>query len=131
MMLGWLGWTIVYAVVIWGISTAYGLLEPRLNDANRLAQELAAVVRFVIPLGAAFLIGFRLRAWSWAISPFLVIVVTMLAFSVVNYLRRPRFERQQVAAALILAIGATVLDAAMATLAAVAGVMIGRWWHGG
>jgi hypothetical protein len=35
MMLGWLGWTIVYAVVIWGIDTAYGLLECWLNNTYR------------------------------------------------------------------------------------------------
>jgi hypothetical protein len=131
MMLNWLGWLVVYAVVIWGIDAAYGMVGPRLNDANRRAQEIAAMVRFVVPLGVAFLIGFRLRAWWWALSPFLVIVVTMLAFSIVDYRRRPPSERQQVAAALILAIGATVLDAAVATIAAVAGVVIGRWWHGG
>ena len=130
-MLGWLGWTIGYAVVIWGLDALYGLLEPRLNDANRHAQEVAAGVRFLIPLGFAFVIGLRLRAWWWALSPFLVIVVTMLAFSIVDYLRRPASERQQVAPALILAICATVIDAAAATLAAIAGVAIGRWWHGG
>ena len=131
MMLGWLGWTIGYAVVIWGIDTVYGLLGSRLNSANQRAQEIAAGVRFVIPLGVAFLIGFRLRAWWWVFSPFLVIVGTMLAFSIVDYLRRSASERQQVGAALILAIGATVIDGAVATLAAVAGVVIGRWWHGG
>ena len=57
-------------------------------------------LRFVIPLGLAFLIGLRLRAWWWALSPFLVIVVTMLAFSVVDYLRRPTAERQQAGAGL-------------------------------
>jgi hypothetical protein len=60
MMLGWLGWTIVYAVVIWGIDAAYDLLEPRLNNAYRRSQDLAAWVRFLIPLGLAFLIGLRL-----------------------------------------------------------------------
>jgi hypothetical protein len=65
------------------------------------------------------------------LSPFLVIVVTMLAFSIVDYLRRPTSERQQAAVGLIFAIGATVIDATAATLAAVAGVAIGRWWHGG
>ncbi len=129
-MLGWLGWTIVYAVVIWGIDTAYGLLEPWLSDANRRVQDVAAGVRFVIPLGLAFLIGLRLRAWGWALSPFLVTVVTMLAFSVVSYLRKPPSQRQQAGAGLLIAIGATVLDAAAATLAALAGVAIGRWWHG-
>jgi hypothetical protein len=131
MTLGWLGWTLVYAVVIWGIDTVYALLEPRLEDANERAQEVAAGLRFLIPLGLAFLIGLRLRAWGWVLSPFLVIVVTMLAFSIVDYLRRPASERQQAAVGLILAIGATVIDAAAATLAAVAGVAIGRWWHGG
>jgi hypothetical protein len=131
MMLGWFGWTIVYAVVIWGIDAAYGLLEPWLNNATQRAQESAAAVRFLIPLGLAFLIGVRLRAWWWALSPFLVIVVTMLAFSIVDYLRRPTPERQQAAVGLILAIGATVIDAAAATLAAVAGVVLGRWWHSG
>jgi hypothetical protein len=131
MTLGWLGWTIVYAVVIWGIDVVYGLLEPRLRDANRRAQDVAAGLRFVIPAGLAFLIGLQLRAWWWALSPFLVIVVTMLAFSVVDYLRRPTAERQQAGAGLILAIGATVIDAAASTLAAIAGVVIGRWWHGG
>ncbi|MCC2629529.1 MAG: hypothetical protein K0S14_3179 [Thermomicrobiales bacterium] len=131
MTLGWLGWTLVYAVVIWGIDTAYALLEPRLRDANERAQEVAAAVRFLIPLGLAFLIGLQLRAWGWVLSPFLVIVVTMLAFSIVDYLRRPTSERQQAAMGLIFAIGATVIDAAAATLAAVAGVAIGRWWHGG
>jgi hypothetical protein len=62
-MLGWLGWTIGYAIVIWGIDAAYALLEPRLNNTNRRAQDVAAGVRFVIPLGLAFLIGFWLRAW--------------------------------------------------------------------
>ena len=61
MMLGWLGWTIVYAVVIWGVDTAYALLEPWLRDANGRAQEVAAGLRFLIPLGLAFLIGLRLR----------------------------------------------------------------------
>ena len=130
-MLGWLGWTIVYAVVVWGIDAAYALLERWLNDANRRVQGVAAGVRFLLPLGVAFLIGLQLRTWWWALSPFLVIVVTMLAFATVDFLRRPSSERQQAGAGWILAIGATVLDAAMATLAAVAGVAIGRWWHGG
>ena len=131
MMLGWLGWTIGYAVAIWGINAAYALLEPWLIHANRQAQEIAAGLRFVIPLGLAFLIGFWLRTWWWLLSPFLVIVVTMLAFSVVDYLRRPPSERQQMAVGLLVAIGATVLDAGAATLAAIAGVVVGRWWHGG
>ena len=131
MIPGWLGWTIGSAVVIWGTDTAYGLLEPRLNNATPRAQDIAAAIRFLIPLGAAFLIGFQLRTWWWALSPFLVTVVTMLAFSIVDYLRRPKPERQQAAAGLILAIGATAIDAAASTLAAIAGVVIGRWWHGG
>jgi hypothetical protein len=131
MMLGWLGWTVVYAVVIWGINAIYGLLERRLNDANPRGQEAAALVRFLVPLGLAFLIGLWLRTWWWALSPFLVSVVTMLAFATVDYLSRPPAERQQAGAGWILAIGATVVDAAMATLAAVTGVAIGRWWHGG
>ena len=131
MMLGWLGWTIGYAVVIWGLDAVYDLLGPRLNDANRRVQEVTAGARFLIPLGIAFVIGFRLRAWWWALNPFLVIVVAMLTFSVVDYLRRPAPERQQAAAGLILAIAATTLDAAAETLAAVAGVVISRWWHGG
>ena len=130
MMLGWLGWTIVYAVVIWGVDTAYALLEPWLRDANGRAQEVAAGLRFVIPLGLAFMIGLQLRTWGWVLSPFLVIVVTMLAFSIVDYLRRPTSERQQAAVGLILVIGATVIDAAAARVAAVARVAIGRWWHG-
>ena len=130
-MLGWLGWTVVYAIVIWGINAIYGLLESRLDVANQRAQEAAALVRFLIPLGLAFLIGLRLRTWWWALSPFLVTVVTTLAFATVDYLRRPSSERQQAGAGWILAIGATVVDATMATLAAVAGVAIGRWWHDG
>jgi hypothetical protein len=55
----------------------------------------------------------------------------MLAFATVDYLSRPPAERQQAGAGWILAIGATVVDAAMATLAAVTGVAIGRWRHGG
>jgi hypothetical protein len=131
MMLGWLGWTIGYAVVIWGIDAAYALLEPRLNNTYRYAQDVAAGVRFVIPLGLAFLIGLRLRAWWWVLCPFLVIVVAMLAFSVVDYLRRAPPERQQAAAGLTVAIGATLIDAVGATLAAIAGVVVGNWWHGG
>ena len=130
-MLGWLGWTVVYAVVIWGINAIYGLLESRLNDANPRTQAAAALVRFLMPLGLAFLIGLWLRTWWWALSPFLVTVVTMLAFATVDYLRRPSAERQQAGAGWILAIGATAVNAATATLAAVAGVAIGRWWHGG
>lgn len=131
MMLGWLGWTIVYAVVIWGIGAAYALLERWLTVANQRAQGVAAGVRWLLPLGVAFLIGLQLRAWWWALSPFLASVAPMLAFATVDYLRRPSPERQQAGAGWILAIGATVVNAAMATLAAVAGVAIGRWWHGG
>ena len=130
-MLAWLGWTIVYAVVIWGIGAAYALLERWLNVANQRAQGVAAGVRFLLPLGVAFLIGLQLRTWWWGLGPFLANVVTMLAFAAVDYLRRPSSERQQAGAGWILAIGATVVDAAMATLAAVAGVAIGHWWHGG
>ena len=88
-MLGWLGWTIVYAVVVWGIDAAYALLERWLNVAGRRVQGVAAGVRFLLPLGVAFLIGLQLRTWWWALSPFLVIVVTMLAFATVDFLRRP------------------------------------------
>jgi lipopolysaccharide export LptBFGC system permease protein LptF len=107
------------------------LLEPWLNNADRRAQDVAAGARLVIPLGLAFLIGFWLRTWWWTLSPFLVIVVTMLAFSVVDYLRRSPSQRQQVAAGLIVAIAATELDAGAATLAAIVGLVVGRWWHGG
>lgn len=131
MMPGWLGWTVVYAAVIWGSDAVSTLLEPWLNRANPRAQGVAAGVRFVIPLGVAFLIGLRLRAWWWVLVPFLVIAVTMLAFSTVDYLRKSPSQRQQVAAGLILATLATILEAALATLAAVAGVAIGRWWQGG
>ena len=130
-MLGWLGWTISYAVAIWGFNAALALLERRPNNANRGAQEVAAWLRFVLPPGLALLIGFWLRTWWWVLSPFLVIVVTMLAFSVVDYLRRPPSQRQQAAVGLIVAVGATVLDAGVATLAAAGGVVAGRWWHGG
>src|SRR5215208_637219 len=115
-MLSWLGWTIGYAVAIWGINAAYALLEPWLNHATRRAQNVVAGLRFVTPPGLAFLIGVWLRTW-WLLSPFLVIVVTMLAFSVVDYLRRPSSQRQQMAMGLMVAIGATVLDAGVATLA--------------
>ena len=71
MMLGWLGWTIGYAIVIWGVDAAYALLERWLKNANRQARDVAAGLRFVIPLGAAFLIGFWLRTWWWVVSPFL------------------------------------------------------------
>src|SRR5215204_4158957 len=127
MMPGWLTWTIGYSVVIWGVDAVYSLLAPWLSNANRRVQDVAAVVQFLIPIGVAFVVGFQLRAWWWALSPFLVIVVTMLAFSIVDYLKSPSSERQQAAAGLILAIGATVLDAAVAALAAIAGVAIGRW----
>ena len=130
-MQGWLGWTIGYAVVIWGIDAIYGLLGSWLNNANHRGQDVAAGLRFVIRLGVAFLIGLRLRTWWWALSPFLVIAATMLAFSGVDYLRRPPSQRQQVATGWIVAIGATVVDAGVATVAAVAGVVIGRWWHSG
>jgi lipopolysaccharide export LptBFGC system permease protein LptF len=130
-MLGWLGWTIGYAVVIWGIDVAYALLEPWLNNANRRAQDVAAGARFVIPLGVAFLIGLQLRTWWWVLSPFLVIIVMMLTFSVVDYLRRSPSQRQQMGAGLIVAIAATVMNAGAATLAAIVGVVVGRWWHGG
>ena len=130
-MLGWLGWTIGYAVVIWGIDAAYAVLEPRLNNANRRAQGVTAGVRFVIPLELAFLIGLWLRTWWWVLTPLLVIVVAMLAFSAVDYLRRAPPERQQAAVGLTVAIGATLIDAVGATLAAIAGVVVGRWWHGG
>jgi hypothetical protein len=131
MMLGWLGWTIGYAIVIWSVDVAYALLEPRLHSTNRYTQDAVAGFRFVIPLGAAFLIGLGLRTWWWVVSPFLVIVVTMLAFSVVDYLRKPSSQRQQVAAAIIAAVIAAVIDAVGATLAAIAGVGLGRWWHDG
>jgi hypothetical protein len=129
-MLSWLGWTIGYAVAIWGIDATYAVLEPRLNNANRRAQGVAAGVRFVIPLGLAFLIGLWLRTW-WVLTPLLVMVVAMLAFSAVDYLRRAPPERQQAAAGLIVAIGATLIDAGGAALTAIAGVVVGRWWHGG
>ena len=130
-MPGWLGWTIGYAIVIWGVDTACALLERWLNRMNPRAQGVVAGLRFVIPLGAAFLIGLWLRTWWWVVSPILIIVVTMLAFSVVDYLRRPSSQRQQATAALIVAIIATVIDAVGATLAAIAGVAVGRWWYGG
>ena len=54
----------------------------------------------------------------------------MLAFSVVDYLRRSPPERQQAATGLTVAIGATLIDAVGATVAAIAGVVVGIWWHG-
>ena len=127
----WIGWTAGYALAVWGIDAAYSLTEPWLKHVNRRAPDLAAGVRFLIPLVLAFLIGFRLRAWWWVLSPLAAVVLPMLTFSVVDHLQRPPAQRQQATAALIIAIAATAFEAAFAAFAAFAGVVIGRLWLGG
>ncbi len=58
--------------------------------------------------------------------------IVMLAFMWHMYRRRAaNLAILAAAAALIVAIIATVIDAVGATLAATAGVAVGRWWHGG
>ena len=130
-MPGWLGWTVGYALVVWGVDALLALLEPWLKKAPRRAQDIAEGVRVLIPVGLAFLIGFWLRSWWWVLSPFVATLVTMLTFSLVDYLRLPQAKRQQAAAGLIIGIGVTTFEAGLAALGALAGVAIGRWWPGG
>ena len=130
-MPGWIGWTAGYALAIWGIDAAYALAEPWLKRANRRVQDAVAGVRFLFPLVLAFLIGFRLRAWWWVLSPFVGTVLPLLTFSIADYLKRPPADRRQANAGLIIGFSAMAFDAAAAALAAFAGVVIGGWWPGG
>lgn len=130
-MPAWIGWTAGYALAIWGIDVAYALAELWLKQANRRVQDATAGVRFLIPVVLAFLIGFRLRAWWWVLSPFVGTVLPLLTFALADYLKRPQVERRQVATGLIFGIAATAFEAAMAAFAAFAGVVIGRWLPGG
>jgi hypothetical protein len=124
----WIGWPAGYAIAIWGIDAAYALAEPWLKQANRRVQDVAAGVRFLLPLVLAFLIGIRLRAWWWVLSPVVTVMVMMLTFTVASYLKRPPADRRQATKGLIIGIAATAFEAAMVAFAAFAGVVIGRWW---
>ena len=125
-MPAWIGWTAGYALAIWGIDTAYALAEPGLRQVNRRVQDVAASVRFLIPLVLAFLIGYRLRAWWWVLSPFVGTVLPLLTLAIADYVKRPQAERRQLTTGLIFGIAAMAFEAAIAVLAAFAGVVIGR-----
>ena len=127
----WLGWTVGYALAVWGIDTTHSLAQPWLKQANRRVQEVAEGVRFLIPLVLAFLIGFRLRTWWWVLSPFVATVLPLFTFAIADYSKRPQAERRQVTTGWIFGIAATAFEGAMAAFAAFAGVVIGRWWPGG
>ena len=130
-MPSWISWPLGYAVAIWGIDTVFSLLEFQLKQVNRRVQEVAAGAKFLVPLALAFLIGFQLRQWWWVLGPIVAITVPTLTFVVASYLRRSSADRRQVFGGVIFGIGAIVIDAAAAALAAFAGVVIGRWWSNG
>ena len=130
-MPAWISWTLGYAVAIWGVDTVFSLLESQLKQVNRRVQEVAAGAKFLVPLALAFLIGFHLRQWWWVLGPIVAITVPTLTFVVASYLRRSSADRRQVFGGVIFGIGAIVIDAAAAALAAFAGVVIGRWWSNG
>ena len=126
----WIGWIAGYTLAVWAINTTFSLVGPWLNQTSQRAQELAAGAKFLVPLVLAFLIGFRLRQWWWVLGPFLAVTVPTLTFVIADYLKRPSVERRQAFGGVIFGIGAIVIDAAVATFAAFAGVLVGHWWPG-
>ena len=124
----WLGWTIGYAVVVWGLDVILILLEPRLSDTKQ--ENLAQWVRFLLPLALAFAIGFRLRSWWWIAGALIATVLPVLVYPILDILQKPALERQQAGTGLILAIFATLIGGGVAAVAAVVEVACGRWCNG-
>ena len=127
--LGWLGWTLVYALVVWGLSAGLTLLEPWL--AKRGLSDIAATGRFVIPLVLAALIGARLRSWWWIAGPPIVIVLMTLSYATYAFLTASPSWRREAGAGYVIAVVATLAEAAIAALAAGIGVWLGKSGVGG
>jgi hypothetical protein len=118
------GCALLYALVIWGLSTVINRLGSWL--AERGLAEVAAVGKFVVPLVLAALIGVRLRSWCWIAVPPLVIVVMTLSYATYAFLTASPSWRREAGAGYGIAAAAALAAAASAALAAGVGVWLGK-----
>jgi hypothetical protein len=107
----WLGWTVVFGLVVGGSLLAYSVLQPPLS--SKLAFLLLAP-----SVLAAGLIGVRFRSWWWVAGPPAVFSALVIALLVSDTNARRH-------AAAVVGLGASV--SAGYCIMAVAGVRGSRW----
>jgi hypothetical protein len=122
----WIGWTLLFALAVWGISIVSVLLAER-----RQPNDLVPWIEFVGPLLVAFLIGLRIRSWWWVLGPPLATISIMLTYPLLDFLTKSPTSRRELGSALVLAVILTLLRAGIAMLAAGAGVLAGKLRFGG
>lgn len=120
----WLGWTLLFALVVWGVQVAQAFLGERQESGG--LSDLLQIVVLLVPLLAAFLIGARLRTWWWALGPPLAIVLLMGIYPLHSYFTMPAATRRPAIAGLVVAMATILLSALAALLAAAAGVWLGK-----
>jgi hypothetical protein len=120
----WLGWTLLFALIYWGVQVVQALLGDWLGEGG--LNDVVHVSGLLIPLIAAFLIGARMRSWEWVLGPPLAIVLTMLTYPVIGYLTASPAQRQQMGTGLILAAAGILISAVVVVVVAAAGVWFGR-----
>jgi hypothetical protein len=111
----WLGWTLVFALVVLASFLAYARVAAVL-------PESLDVVFFAPALVAAFLIGTRFRSASWVVGP-LVVISTPVVVLILNEVLRGSSDND-VALAILISVGGAMLFGFVFALLAGAGV----WW---
>jgi hypothetical protein len=120
----WLGWTLLFALIYWGVQVVQAFLGDWLGAGG--LNDVVQVAGLLIPLLAAFLIGARLREWGWVLGPPVAIVLTMLTYPIVGYVTASQTQRQQMGTGLILATAGILIGALVAMIAAAVGVWFGK-----
>lgn len=120
----WLGWTLLFAVISWGVQMVQAFLGERLERGG--LSDLIQIAAILVPLLAAFLIGVRLQTWWWTLGPPLAIVLLMASYPLYGYFTMPASKRQQGGVGLVLAMAGILTSAFAALLAAAAGVWFGQ-----
>ncbi len=120
----WIGWTLLYALAVWGASAVQSLLEP--GTVRQESRNVASWARFLIPLALAFLIGVQLRSWWWVGGPPAVTILMTLTYPTFAYLTSPRPSRRKAKAGLTIAVTLAMIDAGVVLFAAAAGVICGK-----
>jgi hypothetical protein len=116
------GWTLLYALVFWGVSTANALFEKQWRAWG--LDGLAQALQVFVPLLAAFLIGVRVQTWWWVAGPPVAIVLIQLTYPLTGFLTASPESRREMGTGLILAAVGVGVQALFAGLAAGLGVLI-------
>lgn len=127
----WLGWTVLYAVLLVGFFDIVDVLPKDILDVLPEWEArgwLALVLLFLVPALIAFVIGIRFRSWWWALGPLVACILPIVLLNIWSGLAHgwgtPGIPGLRWA---LFMLGAML--GGVSALTALAGVWLGVWWE--